>query len=107
MPSDDGHHRLRGYCQQTLKEVQSYTQCPVDGCKQTGFAVYNEAINALPRCVNPKYINFCKDWNKVTIYDMCESIGYGDHKARVLHRVKTFQNALKGHLKECHPNNKP
>jgi hypothetical protein len=30
-----------------------------------------------------------------------------ENKARVLRRVKTFQNALKGHLKERHPDNKP
>eukprot|EP00957_Ditylum_brightwellii_P008217 621886-Ditylum_brightwellii.AAC.1 len=48
-PSDKSHQRLRAYCQQTLKEGQSYAQCPIEGCKHPGFALYNKAINALPR----------------------------------------------------------
>eukprot|EP00957_Ditylum_brightwellii_P011850 892970-Ditylum_brightwellii.AAC.1 len=83
-PGDEVHHRLRAHHQQTLKEGQLYMQCPIKGFKHPGFAVYNKAINALPKCVNPDYINFCMDWNKVTIYDMCKRIGYGDNKARVL-----------------------
>eukprot|EP00957_Ditylum_brightwellii_P168557 12829977-Ditylum_brightwellii.AAC.1 len=60
-PGDEGHHRLRGYCKQTLKDGQSYIHFPVEGCEHPGFTVYNKAINALPKCVNPKYINFCTD----------------------------------------------
>eukprot|EP00957_Ditylum_brightwellii_P143448 10928714-Ditylum_brightwellii.AAC.1 len=47
-PGDEGHNRLRAYCQQTLKEDQSYVQCPIDGCLHPGFDVHNEAINTLP-----------------------------------------------------------
>eukprot|EP00957_Ditylum_brightwellii_P009026 682076-Ditylum_brightwellii.AAC.1 len=90
-PGDEGHHRLKAYFQQTLKEVQSYIQCPIDGCLHPGFSVYNQAINALPMCVNPKYINFCTDWNNVWIYDICESVGYGDCNAQVLFQLKMFQ----------------